>query len=712
MKRFDITENGYAMPLEVWVQAVAQGMKIVEVAVPLIYLDESRAFGGALDDAEYRLKHYRRVFEKTAPERAAPACRGRVFGMTPRRLRAPALGGGVLMEPPADAIAGEIAANSRQLADWDYDFQGRRAWALRAMARQEVVAASRRFLERHGLSAPSLTLDPAGQLDRPLIVTGHQPELFHPGVWIKNFAAASIARASGGVCLNLIVDNDIPKSSSIAVPTIEEGGIRLTRVEFDRWGGDAPFEDSPVLDEERFSTFGDRVRALLGESVPDPLIDKYWPLVLARRGEVATHGMRFSLARREIEASWGVANLEVPLSEVCQTDGFCWFVSHLLAQLPRYRRDHNDALNEYRAAHGIRSKNHPVAALAQEGEWLEAPFWIWRAGHPRRRPLLVRQRSRSMDLRIAGEDEVLVELPLAPEREACCAVERLRELPARAVRLRTRALTTTLFSRCLLGDLFVHGIGGAKYDELGDEIARRFFGIQPPGFLTVSMTLWLGLPADTTSPADLAAIERALRSLRFNPDRHLSEPMRDEVRSLVRAKHEAIAASVSTRRERKARRLAIRRCNDALAPWVSPAHDNLLNFRSEVRRRLRSNRIARNREFSFVLHSEEKLRKSMQQACGRVPGAPGAEMRCPVRGTSMMDDLVDYGLMGAGVRVVEPEFLWAEYPSRVADWLISHKISGGGCLFAARRVESPYNEDKTACDDTRARPLDFNKWPR
>ena len=52
--------------------------------------------------------------------------------------------------------------------------------------------------------------------------------------------------------------------------------------------------------------------------------------------------MRFALARRELEASWGVTNLEVPLSEVCQTDGFYWFVSHLLAQLPRYVRVHND----------------------------------------------------------------------------------------------------------------------------------------------------------------------------------------------------------------------------------------------------------------------------------------------------------------------------------------------------------------------------------
>ncbi len=63
LKLFQITDNGYAMPLQVWVQAVAHKMKIVEVPVPLIYLDESRAFGGALDDAEYRLAHYRQVLK-------------------------------------------------------------------------------------------------------------------------------------------------------------------------------------------------------------------------------------------------------------------------------------------------------------------------------------------------------------------------------------------------------------------------------------------------------------------------------------------------------------------------------------------------------------------------------------------------------------------------------------------------------------------------
>ncbi len=50
-------------------------MKIVEVPVPLIYLDEKRAFGGALDDATYRLNHYRKVFQE-ALDRAGLAVAG------------------------------------------------------------------------------------------------------------------------------------------------------------------------------------------------------------------------------------------------------------------------------------------------------------------------------------------------------------------------------------------------------------------------------------------------------------------------------------------------------------------------------------------------------------------------------------------------------------------------------------------------------------
>ena len=59
-----VTEPGYAMPLEVWVLAAAAGLVIEELPVPLVYLDASRSFGGALDDGATRLAHYRVVLDR------------------------------------------------------------------------------------------------------------------------------------------------------------------------------------------------------------------------------------------------------------------------------------------------------------------------------------------------------------------------------------------------------------------------------------------------------------------------------------------------------------------------------------------------------------------------------------------------------------------------------------------------------------------------
>jgi hypothetical protein len=539
--------------------------------------------------------------------------------MIGRRLRAPATDGGLLVDPPPGAIGPQVAANAARLAEWDYDFQGRRARRLREQVRREVVGLAGDFLRRHGLDAPAAAGDMQRPSGWPLIVTGHQPELFHPGVWVKNFVAAALGGACGGLALNLIVDNDLPKAAAIRVPFHEGADLRTDRVDFDRWQGEVPYEDWKVRDESRFEGFAERVRGVLGGTVTDPVLQDYWPRALRRQGEVDAVGLRLALARRELEAAWGISNLEVPLGLVCQTEGFLWFAAHLLAQLPRYHEVHNRCLAEYRAAHRIRSRHHPVAGLGRQGQWLEAPFWVWRASQPRRRGLWARQRARVLELRIGDEDQVLVELPLTPDGEGCCAVERLRELTARSVRLRTRALTTTMFSRYLLGDLFLHGIGGAQYDELGDEIARRYFGWEPPAFLTLSLTLWLGLPSDPQAPAELAAVRRRLRDLTFNPDRFLSEPIPDSVRNLISARRQAIAAPVTSRPDQIARLRMIRRCNEALQPWVAGWRGELTARLARLRTGLRTHRIARSREFAFVLHSASRLR----QVLGNVMGAFG-----------------------------------------------------------------------------------------
>ena len=54
-----------------WVQAAAAGLTVAELPVPLIYLDEARSFGGALDDAATRLDYYRNVLDQAEAAVAA-----------------------------------------------------------------------------------------------------------------------------------------------------------------------------------------------------------------------------------------------------------------------------------------------------------------------------------------------------------------------------------------------------------------------------------------------------------------------------------------------------------------------------------------------------------------------------------------------------------------------------------------------------------------
>ena len=85
LEKLQLSIPGYAMPLQLWVQAVRRGLVIREIPVRLIYLDAFRHFGGDLDDLAQRLRHYLTVLleelsredERAYLTRAASAARKR-----------------------------------------------------------------------------------------------------------------------------------------------------------------------------------------------------------------------------------------------------------------------------------------------------------------------------------------------------------------------------------------------------------------------------------------------------------------------------------------------------------------------------------------------------------------------------------------------------------------------------------------------------------
>ena len=116
------------------------------------------------------------------------------------------------------------------------------------------------------------------------------------------------------------------------------------------------------------------------------MLADFWTLVRREARRTPLLGECFAAARRTYERRWGCHNLELPVSVLCRTEPFAWFAAHLLAELPRFHAVYNDSVHAYRRRHGIRSRNHPVPDLAAEDDWLEAPFWGWRAGAAAARP--------------------------------------------------------------------------------------------------------------------------------------------------------------------------------------------------------------------------------------------------------------------------------------------------------------------------------------
>jgi dolichol-phosphate mannosyltransferase len=77
LKKLDMDVSGYAMPIQLWVQAAAHDLRVTEVPIRLIYNDPQRSFGGPLDDPDHRLAHYMEVLESELarfPEKFASAC--------------------------------------------------------------------------------------------------------------------------------------------------------------------------------------------------------------------------------------------------------------------------------------------------------------------------------------------------------------------------------------------------------------------------------------------------------------------------------------------------------------------------------------------------------------------------------------------------------------------------------------------------------------
>ncbi len=524
-----------------------------------------------------------------------------------KRLRAPTEHGQALISPTVTTAETSLAQYQAQLPSQDQQSWLGKPWS-------EIVATARHELCAQALKHSSEYLDPSSceKTDTsPIVLLGHQPELFHAGVWFKNFLAATLSKRLSAVTVNLLIDNATLTTPAIKVPSGTTAEPAVETIAYDQTTSPIPFEARSVLDQDLFTSFAGRVKTASAGWLDDPLVESLWPQVIEAQQATGNLGLALARGRHLLEQQWGIHNLDVPLSTVCNGESFCWFLAGILSQLPRFWEIHNTSLAEYRQAYRLRSKSHPVPALEKDGDWFEAPFWIWSTADPQRLPLFVRHQAGQIEL--TNQQQLTCQLSMPTEEDGQSLVEQLAAQQEQGICLRPRALTTTMYARLMLSDLFVHGIGGGRYDQLTDVIVQRFFGFKPPDFLVATATLQLPIDLPDCPEESIRDLDRQLREIKFSPELYLSESTDGPAEANSRlaeyiSEKEALLATVQSGQSPTAAwHQQLAQINQQLQAFTTKSRDQLSKQRQKLETDAEQRSLLGSREFSFCLFPQKTL---------------------------------------------------------------------------------------------------------
>ena len=536
----------------------------------------------------------------------------------PERLKISQQDGAVLARPELSAVGEMYQQNRRRFELLICEIQGETLQIHRARAREELIELAVAYtaqLRNQPVEHPTT---------EGLICDGHQPLLFHSGVWAKNFVLGGLAQQFNATALHLVVDNDSWSQNGVMVPTGDSESPARRHITFLSEIYDQPWEETRVTDLDLFRKFSSEVTTAMNVWGFNPLIEECWPAAISAAESDKPLADCLTAVRHSMEERWRLENLELPMSRVCDSEAFRRFFCHVVAHLPCFRELYNEVLAEYRDVNHVRSHTHPVPELKESAGWLESPFWVWSVDEPKREPLYVKQADQQI-LLAAGTREI-GQLDLSAEQSPVKALQQLQQLADGGWRIRSRALTTTLFARLFLSDLFIHGIGGAKYDEMTDRLMTRFYGVEPPGYLTLSGTWHLPFGQGKNDLSHRRRqLKRQIRDAECNPEKILGESLSDELQNLLMEKRSLIDEQQrveegerlgETQREHHRRGTQryrrLKKINALLAEAARDEHEALQRQLYEVEEQLRASKILNSREYSFVLFPEQKLQTAMQ----------------------------------------------------------------------------------------------------
>ncbi len=455
-----------------------------------------------------------------------------------------------------------------------------------------------------------LQMDGLDHSGADIIGTGHQALWHHCGIWAKTLVASQFARAVHAGRLHIIVDHDMCDTALVMPAKTTEGYWTSRRVEIEICRREVPLEmreSPPARQVEEFAR-------VVAEQNPNATCADVWTrAALHETGDkrrFRTISDLITYLHALLDRHLGLADvLYLPVSELSVSDAFVRFAVAVMADAPRFARVYNEAVVACSRAKGSGRRIVRRLTIDAKAGRIETPFWLTGPdGH--RQPLYVTRQKKEM-IGIVAADRELGML------DSTCGdgIGQLRRLLERhRYLMRPRAVTLTLFLRTILVDWFVHGVGGADYELIGDYLFERYYGRHPPHVAVATCTMTL--PPDGSvshwNDDDVPA-QHEWRALKHHPERYIPEPMlkQEPVATLVRRKQTAVSHANDRRlphEQRKSAWLEMMKVNAELLPYAMRAADALRQKLAEAENRARSEKVRTDREYFFGLFPEPRLR--------------------------------------------------------------------------------------------------------
>lgn len=396
-----------------------------------------------------------------------------------------------------------------------------------------------------------LGLDP----DRPVVVVGHQPVPWHPGILAKFMAADAVARRHDAQLVHLVVDAHRGPFGLIEWPegsgpdSLRTAGWRC--VDFD--------ESMPMCRQPASRPLLPPVDGAAPQ-VLDGLLR--WHDALASSIDAPNAAMQFAGALDSLMDPWVGSRTTIAASTMLETSFGRWMLDAILEDSRECVVACNHAIDA--------DPTLGIHRLAEAGSGLEVPFWIDREGV----------------LETALDRDLASDASLHP-----------------------KALALTALARIGVADLFIHGLGGWRYDVAMEHWMRNWLDVVPSPRAMVTATMHLPL-LDTS----LLAVEQARviqRSRRRRHDPESSEYGVGPGPTKQRALNEIARLPRSSRQRHDAYR--------SMHEWISSnARSDEGDDRRAARRVRELAAMQSRRTWAFPMHaasSLDALRRHIHAAC-------------------------------------------------------------------------------------------------